>query len=182
MASKATWATDSNVASRGSKDNRGLLRRSKPQNEPLFTVDILWLLRAGTVTWLGSVFRVCTKSRLLPYPVGPTQPGRGLLPTTAFCLSPVPSPLHLQLHLSPPHTNCWVPPSLPPLHHMFLCHSGIGNRSGSHSMYLLKQLYIQMFIVAGQWSGSRLLVSEAPSTLDHRCDLCQIACCHPESG
>lgn len=42
--SMGQWITDSKV---GSKDNRGLLIMSHPENEPFFILDILLLLRIG---------------------------------------------------------------------------------------------------------------------------------------
>lgn len=93
---------NTNRAFRGSKNHRGLWRRSNPENDLFFILPILSLLRARAAMQLGRVFGGCVyaNSRLphISLPALPSKdtfshpPKLSLTTLTAAVLSPVPPP------------------------------------------------------------------------------------------
>jgi hypothetical protein len=77
---------DTNGASRGSKNHRGLSRRSNLENKLFFILSILPLLRTRAATQLGSIRRLClrTLQAAARYPASLIQQGHILLSTKAF--------------------------------------------------------------------------------------------------
>lgn len=69
--------TDTNGASRGSKNHRGLSRRSNPENELFFKLSILPSLRTRAAMQLSSVRRLYLHKlqAAAHYPASPTQQG-----------------------------------------------------------------------------------------------------------
>jgi len=146
---------------RANKGHGGLSGMSNLENEPFFISDILSLLRARVIVWLGSVFWgwICTNSGLLytsqlcSASLVPHGPWLSLTPVTAAASLVLPlstiSILLEFLHLS------YLPISVH--------HSGIENHSVWPSIsFLPKQLYMQIFTlmshslvwfkVSGFWS------------------------------
>lgn len=97
---------DTNVASRGSMDTGGLLRKSIPENEAFFILDILSLHRTRAIMQLGNVQELSQNSsfKLLHATLSTLLTSRKGICSPVHCriLSHLPPTLSLQFCLSPP--------------------------------------------------------------------------------
>lgn len=134
------------VASRGSSNHGGLLRRSSLVNELFATLDILLLLRTREIMLPGSVLQAESTQ----------APGccilLALFSKNKFPLPPQPSLILITtvlplVHLSLPCTHWSTSPSLSPLYYLFVHSIGIENCSVSYSLLFCLNSFTSKYTV-----------------------------------
>lgn len=155
----SVWTLGVNMASGGSMNHGGLLWRPGPENKPFFISGILSLLRIRGILWLDINFwdRVSQSSRLL-HRSPPALLSKGMFPCP---LQPSATPVtSVRSPSASLHSTCSVPPAFPAFNRLFV--EVALQTEVCHTVFIPKQLSMQILNAASHWSGSRSLVSEAP--------------------